>query len=1811
MHTESHLGTARFCALLFSLAIIGGAAMAGSVVSTTSGDWQNTATWGGSAVTAADDVFVASGHTVTIYGNGVTNINSLSVSGILEHADNSTTEANKIVLDIANDCTIASGGSIDVAGLGYDKNSGWGKPVTGAYAGGSHGGRGGQYQSGDVAGATYGSVIAPTNCGSGGGASGGNSMGGGAVQLNVGGACTIDGTIDAEGVGDLYSGGAGGSVYITTGTFGGSGTISVNGGWANPETGAGAGGRIAVVLTNGSTFGSVTLTAAPPSTGGNCGYPSAGTIFTKTASQSYGTVKVDGYGVTQYRGTTDYRNHVTELPSGTTLQVDSVAVTNMGNLWVPGGATLIASDFTPSHTSGYLTIEGTLDVPDDFTVSNLTFMPHAGCTLDVTSLTISPSARVSHYNNRTTKAFTLEIDIPGNLTIESGASIDVSGMGYRYDRYPGGSLVTQDYGVGGSHGGRGGTSGSARYGNRPSAATYGSITAPTDIGSGGYGWQEPRETDGGGAIKITVGGTTTVNGSILADGLTNALALRGGGAGGSIWLTTSSLAGNGTIRAKGGTTTFTDSYPNPASGGGGGRVSVILTGSDSFAGVSMGASGGTGTEDDGGAGTVYKQTQTQGAGKGSLIIDNTGTSPSEAHTDINSGVSDASVGDVIIRNNGHLDLDDNQSITVYGSWSNGASFTAGADASVWMAGTDEVTMFGDTTFDTLICSNVSKQINFEAGATQDVDNVLVFSGPSDTSLVLRTTSEPTQWGLDLDAFLDSTIEYVDVSYSDARPGGKQAVAASSKDSGFNSNWNFSAGGIVTNIWIGATDNDWNEGSNWTETRAPLPADDRVIISNGTHQPHLLVAQTFNNLEVWTGANLSLSNFNLTVNNETIVQGTITAAGSETITFSSNLTVSGTLTAAGSEEIYVGGNIDFSGGTFTEASSHVILNGTVAQTVTSDGESFSTLTASNQSATVTFADAVTATTYYSRNGSVTYGGNFDATMFDVYSENGAVTHTFEGDSTYTFQEMWLRGTSGKTQHLESSSTAAWHLDVTAVANVANVDVQYSDAAPGVEIQAINSTDSGNNTNWNFGPFSVWTGASSTDFHTPGNWEPAGVPTNTSYIVVDDTTTCNVDDPASVAYAKIGGVNASKMEIRNQFTVGGNVDVINNGTLEINDDPGMTVSGNVSVASGGLLNHKDNSTTEADRMVLTVKGDLTVSAGGSIDVAGLGYDRNNGPGKPVAGSWTGASHGGRGGHYLSGDVAGATYGSVIAPTNCGSGGGPSSGVNTLGGGAVQLNVGGACTIDGTIDADGTGDTWAGGAGGSVYITTGTFGGSGTISVNGGWANPETGAGAGGRIAVVLTNGSTFGSVTLAAAPPSTGGDCGYPSAGTIFTKTSVQSYGTLKVDGDGVAQHVGDYKNKSTELPAGTTLQVDSICVTNQGNLWVPSGATLIVSDFTPSHTSGYLTIEGTLDVPDDFTVSNLTFMPHPGCALDVTNLSVSPSARVTHYNNRTTEDFSLEIDIPGNLTIESGASIDVSGMGYRYSKHPDGTFPGNDYWGPGGSYGGRGGRSAPQYGSDPSFATYGSITAPTNIGSAGYGYTSPFATDGGGAIKLTVGGTTTVNGSILADGLDNTQRLNGGGAGGSIWLTTSSLAGGGTISANGGFATYSVGSEDCSGGGGGRVAIILTGSDSFGPAIQAFGGTGAHDDGGAGTVYKQTQTQGAGGGTVIVDNNARDPDSSCMLPPETLAVADELLLATLIVTNADTTVTLTNHVTVEDLLVYTNTSIVLGVYTMYVNTVEHYIDDTTQRGPGGPTNAVDTYSQIVWQGADPGVVIILR
>ena len=102
------------------------------------------------------------------------------------------------------------------------------------------------------------------------------------------------------------------------------------------------------------------------------------------------------------------------------------------------------------------------------------------------------------------------------------------------------------------------------------------------------------------------------------------------------------------------------------------------------------------------------------------------------------------------------------------------------------------------------------------------------------------------------------------------------------------------------------------------------------------------------------------------------------------------------------------------------------------------------------------------------------------------------------------------------------------------------------------------------------------------------------------------------------------------------------------------------------------------------------------------------------------------------------------------------------------------------------------------------------------------------------------------------------------------------------------------------------------------------------------------------------------------------------------------------------------------------------------------------------------STYGSVTAPVDLGSGGGSSYSPgLGGAGGGAIRLNVTGRAASGREDLGGRRGGDQRRAAAAArAGRISLTVGTLAGSGTISANGG-----MGNSLGGGGGGGRIAIL--------------------------------------------------------------------------------------------------------------------------------------------------------
>ncbi|MCC6235104.1 MAG: hypothetical protein IT580_20845, partial [Verrucomicrobiales bacterium] len=170
--------------------------------------------------------------------------------------------------------------------------------------------------------------------------------------------------------------------------------------------------------------------------------------------------------------------------------------------------------------------------------------------------------------------------------------------------------------------------------------------------------------------------------------------------------------------------------------------------------------------------------------------------------------------------------------------------------------------------------------------------------------------------------------------------------------------------------------------------------------------------------------------------------------------------------------------------------------------------------------------------------------------------------------------------------------------------------------------------------------------------------------------------------------------------------------------------VRIPGSLRIRSGALVSHP-----QGHPFQLGVQGDLTLASGGFINLDGLGYPAETGPGG--APDNAGAGHGAPGGTARDGTPGGCAYGDPLNPIDLGSGAG-----NRAGGGAAQLNIQGTLRLEGLITANATRSTSGGGAsGGSLRIHASRVEGDGFILADGGEgaSQSNTGGGAGGRIAL----------------------------------------------------------------------------------------------------------------------------------------------------------------------------------------------------------------------------------------------------------------------------------------------------------------------------------------------------------------------------------------------------------------------------------------------------------------------------------------------
>ncbi len=442
-----------------------------------------------------------------------------------------------------------------------------------------------------------------------------------------------------------------------------------------------------------------------------------------------------------------------------------------------------------------------------------------------------------------------------------------------------------------------------------------------------------------------------------------------------------------------------------------------------------------------------------------------------------------------------------------------------------------------------------------------------------------------------------------------------------------------------------------------------------------------------------------------------------------------------------------------------------------------------------------------------------------------------------------------------------------------------------------------------------------------------------------------------------------------------------------------------------------------------------------AGGSKGVAGIGP----GAGQPSGSSYGGgAGHGGRG--AAGAGAGGTTYGYLKAPVSLGSGG--------AGGGSTSVGNNGA----------------PGGGAITINATTNIIN-NGAISVNGGnglnGGNDDmSGAGSGGSIYFVTVNFAGDGSISA------NGGNGVSGSGGGGGGRISIKYSGTNTYTGTVAA-------NKGTGSTGG-------------------ENGTVITTDTTNN----------------DLYINNTQiWRANPtkeGNSHTYRNVNISNGATFSYEGYYTNDNDGVGVTFNvTNFTLDNGSTIFGDGMGFNGGGHGyNGYGPGKSYSNYRSSGASHGGVGAISNNNGTRSSAYDELTDPVMLGSgsAGGGTTTggPDGADGGGAIKIIATGTVTINGEITMDGDNGSQaysseRLSGGGSGGSVNIVSSIFTGTGTISADGGDGYTLTGYSG--GGGGGRIVIKYTTNNSFSGTITADKGQ-YGDEGENGTVLYIDTTNNA-------------------------------------------------------------------------------------------------------------------
>ena len=954
------------------------------------------------------------------------------------------------------------------------------------------------------------------------------------------------------------------------------------------------------------------------------------------------------------------------------------------------------------------------------------------------------------------RSYRLNAKVTGDFTIGSDARIVADGLGYV--RSGGGGHPASDGTSGGCYGGHGGLyRGTFNH-------TYGSYAEPADDLGGGGCWENNSVLNGGGAIKLTVGGKLTHEGVVSANGSGT-----GGfyyGAGGGIGIAAAEIAGTGTLTANAPSATFAS--------GGGGRIAVKLTKSGAdFTDYDIRNLAKAVALGSGGAGTVYAETASDIPGEGWLILNGNDKTPSVESTNPDPfvpGVNRLHFAKISLINRAMLrvgsgntlDLTDTEvevirgynTQTMNGILVNGGNLVWSEDnesqigyrlelktpvsfCGAKLVCAEKGVILASDSFDLDGELSVKKGGSFQSsGVATFSGNLAIEAGATVTFSTLNLQTAGTTVSVEPGATLtvstlanfvceDGQVEIVasgegqwnfanagDTLMTGIRLGGckptKGFTVLNGADAGDNADvvkfQTIEPGEVIS--WTGAASSSWGDEDNWDRKRAPIKTDNVVIES---------------------GKNAARPDTDVSVESLTISQGATFDIGAHGLVVAGDLSSSGTIVAAEGGWLQVGGNLTL-GGSAALTGSFLTLTGAEKQALTAaEGVVFGALVVETPALTVA--------------GQVTCGS------FTL--ERAGASVTFAAGATLKADEFTVTGTRDAPVVLAGAGAAVWNLDVSS-ASVSFAEVSGSDASRGVLILPSESADKGDNQNWMF-------------VDTRIHWDGVAPIEPTDDVVIDNGADLALGSDCSMRSLTVAA--GARLTVNADVAVSGAVTVEGDGELVWNR-PGV-IGGNLTVLAGGVLTHDKCGKTEANKLSLNVAGSGYVQKGGKISATGKGH----GPAQEGLGSVVGncsASYGGRGYNFTQTWEIAPCYGSILHPTDCGSAN--CSYCESVAGGAIRLSFGGALTLDGTIEANGSDSvSYYSATGGSVWLTAQALIGSGAITANGGHGK-QASQGSGGRIALELTGkGASFASFAGNAKVQAHGGTNGSGnvngSAGTV--------------------------------------------------------------------------------------------------------------------------------------------------------------------------------------------------------------------------------------------------------------------------------------------------------------------------------------------------------------------------------------------------------------------------------------------------------------